>query len=429
MGISARPSISRVGRINLLRLPSLTVVGLLTLSLVACGVRGDVRGFSSYPGFSEYFAGHPAEKSEPNVHDRELLTRYRPRLILPPGHAGPIDFYRDYLPATRMSDLETDTVLADPPTAEDLWRHRSDEIVGLDLVREIKEPHAAVYGRVRREQVHFPTDDGERVLPMIFLSYNIPFARSGLPARLNWFERAGLSVMGWLAGWDANDWHELDVYVAYTLVLDDGQRPLAVVLAQHNHHRAYLIGKDLSWPGDDGLPLEVAASSNEIYLSSHSPEPVAHRTIPFPSRMDYLLSGENQPFLDGMDVTYGLEAGGHEADYELHFLVPADPFYTFKGRLGEYRPFMGFYVGRSGSPGADYYTLPVLLPLGNTLKFAYLHDGDAEDIAAVRRYISDDRMDIEGLMAYGGRAFWRDRQAQLQGRWLAGEAAADTSGP
>jgi len=31
--------------------------------------------------------------------------------------------------------------------------------------------------------------------------------------------------------------------------------------------------------------------------------------------MDYLLSGEDRPFLDGMDVTYGLEAGGHETSY------------------------------------------------------------------------------------------------------------------
>lgn len=382
---------------------------------VGCGVQGDVRGFSAYPGFDEYFASHPVDEDRPGGPDRDLLIRYRPRLILPPGGAGPIDFYGDYLPATRMLDLEAGTVLADPPSRADLWQYRSAETVGLDLVREIASPHATIYGRIRRERTHFPTDQGDQVMTLTFLSYNVPFARSGLPAKLDWMERAGLTVMGWLAGWNSRDWHELDIYVAYTLVLDEALRPMAVILAQHNDHRSYLIGKDVSWPQDDRLSLDVAVSSNEIYLSNRERHPVAHRTIPFADRMDYLLSGEDPPFLEGMDVTYGLEAGGHEQDYDLRFLSPADPFYTFKGRLGEYRPFMGFYVGRSGSPGADYYTLPELLPLGNTLKFAYLQDGDAEDIATARRYLRDGPPDMAAVMSYGGRTLWRDWQVLRAG--------------
>ena len=55
--------------------------------------------------------------------------------------------------------------------------------------------------------------------------------------------------------------------------------------------------------------------------------------------------------------------------------------------LGEYRPFFGLEIGRNGPPGADYYTLPELMPLGNLLKASYLHDGSLKDIHLVREAI------------------------------------------
>lgn len=39
--------------------------------------------------------------------------------------------------------------------------------------------------------------------------------------------------------------------------------------------------------------------------------------------------------------------------------------------------------GRNGPPGADYYTLPALMPLGTLLKASYLHDNANDDIQAV----------------------------------------------
>jgi hypothetical protein len=55
--------------------------------------------------------------------------------------------------------------------------------------------------------------------------------------------------------------------------------------------------------------------------------------------------------------------------------------------LGEYRPFFGLEIGRNGPPGADYYTLPELMPLGNLLKASYLRDGNHDDILAVREAV------------------------------------------
>lgn len=61
----------------------------------------------------------------------------------------------------------------------------------------------------------------------------------------------------------------------------------------------------------------------------------------------------------GWDITHGEE----EQEYTLKFLPSSDAFYTFKGRLGEQRSL----PGRDGPPGAQYVTLPPLMPWANRL--------------------------------------------------------------
>ncbi len=394
---------------------AILLLTVAALALSACGMKSDINGFAAYPGFDAYFAAHPRTDQLPTEAEQALLERYRPILFLPPGHAGPIDFYRDYLTNTRMIDLADGKVLALSPKRDDLLAHNNHYTATVELILDPESTRPTVYGRVSRESVLFPTaeDDPTGIKKALtFLTYSIPFAHSGLPKKLGRGQELIIRLAEAILGWDRDDWHQLDVYVAYTLVLDDRNTPIAVLLAQHNHHRSYLIGKDLEWPEDDRLRLDVAASSNEIYLSSDDNGPVTHRVIPHPGYLDYLLSGEHPPLAHGWDVTHGPNAGGRAVDYALTFLPPSDPFYTFKGRLGAYRPFMGRYVGRSGSPGADYYTMPPLLPLGTTLKFAYLQDGDPDDIAMVRTYIDDDfSRNIDPVVHYGGRTFYADWMA------------------
>ncbi len=162
---------------------------------------------------------------------------------------------------------------------------------------------------------------------------------------------------------------------------------MAVLLAQHNHHRAYVAGRDILADEDGRFTFDVALRSNEIYPASQSREPVRHRVIRWSLYLDYLLSGERPPFLQGFDVTYGRKAGGKIITPEVVILSPCDPLYTSQMLLGEPRPFFGIYLGRDGPPGSDYYTVPELLPLGNLLKFAHLHDDDQADIEVVRSAI------------------------------------------
>ncbi len=74
-------------------------------------------------------------------------------------------------------------------------------------------------------------------------------------------------------GLDPRDWHQLDNFVAAHIVLDGSGKPVAVLLAQHNHHRAYLVRRDIAIPADGRFVYDVALRSNELYLDSNSENP------------------------------------------------------------------------------------------------------------------------------------------------------------
>lgn len=406
------------------------LVGILILITVSnCG--GKYHTFADHPGFKEYYQDRcKTPPPEPSTKERKLLEKYKPRFILPPGGSYPIDFYRDYLPYTVMRSWPGKKVIAVNVNRGLLLKHRADRDAyldfdtdryrsdGMDLKHEEgsaqpdSEREPVVYGRVYRERVSFPDGNGRaEEHDLIFLKYNILFATSGLPAELSFWSRFLLTF----TGFDRDDWHALDNFVAAHVVLDDQEVPIAVILAQHNHHRTYMIGRD--WPlPEDGRPVfDVALRSNEIYPASDSTEPETHRVVRWSLYLDYLLSGEDGPTLKGSDVTMGKRAGGSEFDYDLMIISPCDPLYTSEMLLGPPRPFLGIYMGRDGPPGSDYYNVPQLLPLGNMLKFSYLRDGDPEDIALVRDAIDRkaETVDIQRIMEHGGRRFleeWKEME-------------------
>jgi len=403
---------------------------LLLLGNAECA--GKYHTFADHPGFKQYYQDRcktpqppPAEK------DLELLQRFRPRFILPPGGSYPIDFYRDYLPYTVMRSWPGEKVVALTVNRGLLLKHRLDHGVylhfdtsryrsdGMDRTWSEDEPVPGpgrvpvVYGRIYRDEVSFPIGDGGvEKHDLTFLKYNTLFATSGLPADLSFWSRFLLG----LTGFDREDWHALDNFVAAHIVLDEKEDPIAVVLAQHNHHRTYMIGKDIPRKADGRFAFDIALRSNEIYPASDASAPVNHRVIRWNLYLDYLLSGENGPFLKGSDVTWGRNAGGGGFDYELRALSPCDPLYTSEMLLGQPRPFLEMYLGRDGPPGSDYYNVPELLPMGNMLKFAYLHDGDPEDIALVRDAIDRraKKVDLGKIMEHGGRRFLEDWK-EIQG--------------
>jgi hypothetical protein len=398
-------------------------------SFSACsGQKSEYSTFADYPGFSEYYGEKCSDKISLTISDknRELLERFSPRFILPPENHYPVDFYREYLPFTVLRHHPDNNVVSGMVTFEMLKKYQHNKqfyldfqlnrfrMAGLDQRAAegeqslgIEKRETVVYGRIYREQVSFPCSPGGNCpRNLTFLKYNIVFPISGLPARLP----AGYERFLRIIGLDPDDWHELDNFVAVHIVLDERDNPVAVLLNQHEYSKTYVIGKDIPLPPDERITFDIAIRSNEVYPASDAENPVEHRVIKDIFHLPYLLSGDDPPLVRGHDITRGVNAGGDEVTYRLLLLSPCDPFYTASIVLGELRPFLGYYIGRDGPNGADYYTIPQLLPLGKLLQFSYLTEGEQEDIRIVEEAIDrkNKTIDTYQILEYGGLKLFRD---------------------
>ena len=224
----------------------------LSAILILTSCAGNYHTFADVPGFKEYYQDRCTAPPQPITdNDRELLERFRPRFILPPGGSFPIDFYRDYLPYTVMKSWPDKKMIAVNVNRGLLLKHRVDRGAylefdvakyrsdGMDLRWEKgsqppdHEREPVVYGRVYRELVSFPGIGGDvEEHDLIFLKYNVIFANSGLAARLSAWPRFLLGI----SGFDQEDWHVLDNFVAAHIVLDENESPVARNQNTHELH-------------------------------------------------------------------------------------------------------------------------------------------------------------------------------------------------
>lgn len=337
----------------------------LVLTVAACSPAGD-GNFSQFPGFAEYYAANPPSETLPDEAGRELLARFRPRFFLAPGEAAPLDFYADYVAQGVLYSADG-RVLAKAPGAETLNRHKDDPAVVLVHAPAAATERPAVYGRIDRERHALP--ELAALPPLTFLTYNLVFAASGLPAGLPAWQARLVDLVA-----STTDWHQLDHYVAVTLALAD-ERPIAVTFQQHHGRRTYVLGDGLELPADGRLPVAIARRSNELYPR---PEGVTrYRTAPYANAagMRWLVLGESPPWLRADDIV----EPGLEIETELRFLAPADAFYTFKGWLGERR----LLPGRDGPPGADYSSLPGIKPKVLAMLAGFWRESSGADMERV----------------------------------------------
>ncbi|MGH6945673.1 MAG: hypothetical protein ACREH6_15830, partial [Geminicoccaceae bacterium] len=222
-------------------------LALLLVLLVSCFDHND--NFSQHPGFAEWYAAHPPSEALPGADDRALLTRYQPRIFLSAGANGPIDFYRDYIAHGRLYEGAGRLISAEV-TREILNRHKHDPHVEFEHEASGAPVHRVIYGRIDRDQLRLP--GCEHPLPVTFLTYNLVFRSSGVPAGLPGWQDALLGLFI-----DLDDWHQLDHYTALSLALwhgaEGGLAPFAVTFQQHNYLRTYLLG-DADRPGHLALP-------------------------------------------------------------------------------------------------------------------------------------------------------------------------------
>ncbi|HEX6143750.1 MAG TPA: hypothetical protein VFZ01_13600, partial [Geminicoccaceae bacterium] len=371
--------------------------GMIGAGLALAGCAEESGNFSQHPGFAAWYARNPPAEAAPPAADRALLVRFQPRFFLPEGHAGPIDFYADYIGAGTLYDPAGE-VIADAVTPELLNRHEHRP-----LVTFVHRPEAAparptpvVYGRIDRDELELP--GCARAIPITFLTYHLVFRVSGLPAGMSGWAEAALGLIG-----DLEDWHQLDHYTALTLALADGDprsAPFAATFQHHNYLRTWLLDEaaapgTLVLPADGRLRVDVAIRSNELY--PHRPGRSERRAVRFlePESAAYLVTGDDQPFAAADDIT----DPAVEIDPALRFLAPADAFYVFEGWLGERR----LLPGRDGPPGADYNTLPAFKPKPVQLALFYWQEDDADYLPMLAEAFADGRPDEIELAPFAAR--------------------------
>ena len=347
------------------------------LCMATLAVLGSVSGlclaadnFSQRPGFAAYFATHPPANRPAGPRDQALLRRYRPRLWVGPGQDAPIGFYPDYIAHGTLYDARGKAISAHVDRA---LLNRYKHAPGVTFAHRPGHypTHPIVLARVDRARLGCtPT--------FTFLTYNFIFRDSGLPAGLIWRKAGPLSLIA-----NLDDWHQLDHYTAVSVVLDAAQRPVALLLQQHNDQRSYVFGTDIERPADDRVRLIAALRSNELYPWRRGR--TTHRTVQYmtPDNLRYLVTGRDKPFYAARDITQA----AHEVHYKLAFLPPDDAFYVFQGGLGEKRRL----PGRSGPPGADYHTLPMFMNRALQLVAFHWRPGDTRQMHALIAFLGASR--------------------------------------
>ena len=344
------------------------LVGLVLAWVWAGAVAAD-RNFSQYPGFAEYFAEHPPAGAA-DQGGQALARRHAPRFHLPAGHEGPIDFYRDYVAHGYL--IAGSGARIEGPTPVELNRHRDDPLAEFVHVPGRGAPRPVVYASVERTDLWAPREADRAAEEFIVATYHLVFRVSGLPAGLPAAAKASLGLLA-----NLDDWHQLDHYTAAFVVLDAGERPVALTLQQHNYLRTYLVGEAVE-PGRDGrFDIDVAIRSNELY--PHVPARRSRRAVRFlgPDEAAFMMGYGARPTMSADDIT----DPARTVDYELAFLPGSDAFYTFQGYLGERR----LLPGRDGPPGARYNTLPQLKPLPAQILGGYWRELNEGDWARYRR--------------------------------------------
>ncbi|MDD9982688.1 MAG: hypothetical protein OXU81_15260 [Gammaproteobacteria bacterium] len=349
----------------------LAVGCLAGLVLVGIGAGATAAGtnFSQHPGFAEFFAANPPT-GVPNESDRALLRRHAPRFHLPAGHEGPIDFYRDYIAHGHL--VTGEGVRIEGPTPAELNRHRDDPRAQFVHVPGRETPRPVVYAGVERTDLWAPRRSDSGGEEFTVAVYHLVFRVSGLPAALPGMTETSLGLVA-----DLDDWHQLDHYTAAFVVLDAGERPVALTLQQHNYLRTHLVGESVA-PGRNGrFDIDVAVRSNELY--PHVPERRRRRAVRFltPEGAAFMMGYGKRPLMSADDVT----DPDRTVAYELAFLPGSDAFYTFEGYLGERR----LLPGRDGPPGARYNTLPQLKPLPAQILGGYWRERNEGDWERYRR--------------------------------------------
>jgi len=362
----------------------LSVTIILGIFLFSCS---GGQNFSEFPGFAEHFTEYAPTPNKPNPSEITLLEKYQPRVYAAKGQPGPIDFYKDYIAHGELfldgkkisSSVDSSLLNQYRDNTNALFKYSGDYRL---------QGTPTVYARIDYESTAYQNKQYD----FTFLTYNMVFPVSGILKGLGKLQSAGLAIAG-----NLDDWHQLDHYVNVSVALYNA-KPVAMVLQQHNYQTTYLIEPESS-ANTPAISVDIAMRSNELY--PHSAERQKHPAVSFIStdNLEFIVDNTNKPMMAGYDVTHGEQ----EISYRLEFLPQTDAFYQFKGSLGKNR----LLPGRSGPPGADYTTLPGLMPRHIRLITGYRTESAEDEIDLFGKLFDRENFAIrpKALEAYKERFF------------------------
>lgn len=363
-------------------------------SLLLASCNGD-RNFSQFPGFAEHFNQYPPQDRTLTTLEFELIEKFKPAVYLAEGQREPVDFYTDYI---ARGELQINgKKISDNVTPDLLNQYRDNPEASFHYLGDYRDAGSAtVYARLDIEETNYPGVESEYT----FLTYNLVFPVSGILQGLGALQSVALTIGG-----NLNDWHQLDHYVSVMVAVvkkpsisstvtdkttgkvnsESGgvtdYKAVAMTLQQHNYQTTYLLD-----PDNPEISVDIAMRSNELY--QHSSQRIEHPAVSFLSsdNMEFVLTGNNKPTMAGYDITHGQKT----LSYQLSFLPQTDAFYQFKGALGKAR----LLPGRSGPPGADYVTLPGLMPRLVRMVTGYRPESAAKEIALYKALLDRENFSI-----------------------------------
>jgi len=349
--------------------------------------------------------------------DRKLLERFKPRIYIHPESYPPVDFYDYYLPRTVVRG-EGRKIVQNAPDRATLKKIERVPGLYLDFDGEqapckgadCRDYMGTLYGRAYHEVMQTPPGvSPSKSLNVTVLKYSAAFAASGLPGGISTLKEWAAKLAG-----DPWVWHELDIHGAiHIIVAELGGKsvPIAVVLAQHNHFRTYIVGKDIFMSEDKPAEVCYAQRSNEPYPCPNGEAPARMRAIGDPSQASYIVLGGSPPLAGGEDIVTGPKSGGVGIVYDLKFLTDQDPLYTSWIPLGDKLKILGFWGGfwRQGPPGMDLNTWPELTKYSDIAQLWYLRDGDEKVVKLFNEHLQGfDNAHLAPILEYGSRLFWRE---------------------
>ncbi|MFC1516611.1 hypothetical protein ACFL7E_07635 [Thermodesulfobacteriota bacterium] len=343
-----------------------------------------IRSFVAYPNRMVSW-----DQASPETY--KLLNRYKPRIHIAPGSYKPMNFYQDYLPDCRLRGVKKGAGNpAVEPTHRLLKQVQFDSNLYLDyrltpeeaLAVNIRDFRPTIYGRIYTDSL----SEGDRTVTLVFLKYSLVYPFSGLPAEIGLLRRIGGSIIG-----NRKGWHELDIHGSIHVVLDGKvDKPVGLILAQHNHHRVLLAGRDFRWPEKDRVSISVAQYSNEPYLL---PSGTSYRLAPAtgnPMNVEFLFGkSERVPFNGGYDKIYSVEGGAVEIPTNLELLPLDDPLYTAWIPLGNRHKIFGLWETwyMRGPPGIDFYTFPELKNMADLMAFWLVEPSDKTFFSLMKEHV------------------------------------------